>query len=253
MAVKFSQQKCKDELDKQAIKILVATAAANEDISLVDGGAGEDTIVGGSAIDFLTKGFKPGDAIYILNAAASADEIEAVQCVALTATQINLPTGSFTTGEANSTSLIILAADGGSTKNLLNNFNVTIFTGTQPDSPDDASNDKGTATPLITWYGGVFGSASWNAADLQAEMAITEGISANADNTGSGTWFRVWLGTSAEATTKRDAAATTLIRMDGSCGVSSGDLRLTTVTFTSGQPYTFNSFNQIAKMLGVSV
>jgi len=252
MAVKYSETLCKALCDKQSVKMTKATATANEGISLVDGGAGEDTVVGGSAVNFLTAGFKSGDSIYILGATASADNIIAVQCTAVTATQINLPTGTFTTGEAGSTSLIVLAADGGSYKNILNGMYVTIFSGTQPDDPDKASTQKGTATPLITYGPFAFGTASYNATDDRAEVDITTAVSANAASTGTASWFRLWVGALADAATIRDAENSTSIRIDGSVGITMGDLRLVSTAFTSGQPQTLNSAKQFVKQLGVS-
>lgn len=254
MAVKYSQALCKALLDKQLVKIVEATATANEDISLVDGGAGEDTIIGGSSVNFLTAGFKKGDAIYVRKATASADNITAVQCTAVTATTINLPTGTWTTGEANSAALLVMAADGGSYKNLFNNMNVTIFSGTQPDDPDEASTQKGAATALITYSGFAFGDATYNTTDEQGEVDILSAISANAANTGTGAWFRIWMGIpGTDESAGRDAASTTAIRVDGSVGITTGDLRLVSTAFTSGQPQTLNSAKQIVKMLGVSV
>lgn len=253
MAFKYSQTLLKAILGKQEVKIVEASATANEDISLTDGGAGADSIDGGSAVDFVAAGFKKGDSVYVLKASDSADDIEGVTVTAVTATKITLSTGVFTTGESGSTAIIVLAADGGSIKNLLNNLNLTIFTGTQPDDPDKASTQKGSATPLITYYNFFFGTAIWNSTDAQAELPLAENVAATADNTGTATWCRVWKGESADAATNRDAENATSLRMDGSVGVTTGDYRVSSTSFESGVGQTFNNFKQFIRQLGVSI
>lgn len=253
MAFKYSQTLLKAVLGKQDLKIVEASASANMDISLTDGGAGADSIDGGSAIDFIAAGFKKGDSVYILKATDTNDNIQGVAITAVTATKITLSTGVFTTGESSSTAVIVLAADGGSIKNLLNNCNLTVFSGTQPDSPDESSTQKGAASALITYYNFFFGTAIWNSTDAQAELPLAENVGADADNTGTGSWCRVWYGSSSDAAANRDAVDTTKLRMDGSVGVTVGDYRVVTTDFEAGQPQTMNNFKQFARQLGVNI
>lgn len=251
MTIKYSQEYIKQRLGRQLIKKILAGSGANEAISLVDGGSGNDSITcDGTVKDFVVAGFKLGDAIYVLQATDANDNIVAVENVGVTASTILLPTATFNTGESDSTSVIVLACDGGSAKNILNNLNVTIFDGSQPDSPDNAATQKGSATALITYRGFAYGDPTWDATNLKGDLATKDAITADADNNGTGTWFRCWLGDVGTEAANRDNAATDKVRWDGSVGQVSGDLLLTNTTFTAGNPSTLQNVAQFFKQAG---
>lgn len=214
----------------------IAIAAKNSVVALVDGGTNPDTITSSNTgtINFLTKGFCPGDKITVLNATNAADDIEGVVCTAVAAGVITLPTGTFTAGQAaGSTALAVLAAKGGSLRDIFQGGTLSIFKGTKPATADDLCSS---ADELIQFTNVVWGAASWDSVNKKAIIDLLATLTQNALLTGTAVWFRL--------TAKGEeiyAASSSSIRMDGTVG-SSGDLTAVSTSITQGAPQAVTSF-----------
>lgn len=139
-----------------------------------------------------------------------------------------------------STGLRTLLAGNSGFKEAMNNGCIELRSGTQPASADDAA--TGTLLALVTQDGGAFTPGSPTnglALGTPADGAVAK--SGNWQYTGiaAGTigWFR-YRANAADA----GGSSTSLVRMDGSCGVGSGDLQLAALALAVGQPGTIDAF-----------
>lgn len=225
MTVKKSQGFCQAQLDRRLVKI-----AQGNVIALVDGGSNDDSITSSNiaTVDFVALGFKAGDKIYVVNATDSNDDITAVKCTAVTQDTITLPTGTFSTGQAaGSTTLAILAADGGSAADLMNDSTIYVLKSAQSATPDDAAS----SSDVVTTFSNVtYGESSWNSTDKKAKLELLATLSANAAQAGTVLWFRQ-VAKGHEAWT----ASTTAIRLDGTVSPT-GDLQISNTTVALGAP-----------------
>lgn len=232
MAISKSQGLCMAMAERQDIAI----AAKNSVVALVDGGTDPDTITSSNTgtINFLTKGFCPGDKITVLNATNAADDIDGVVCTAVAAGVITLPTGTFAAGQAaGSTALAVLASKGGSLRDIFQGATLSIFKGTKPATADDVCSS---ADELIQFTDVVWGAASWDSVNKKAIIDLLATLTKNALLTGTAVWFRL--------TAKGNeiyAASSSAIRMDGTVG-SSGDLTAVSTSITQGAPQAVTSF-----------
>lgn len=223
-------------------EVIACKVGAN--MALVDGGASEDTITNSDS-DFLSLGFAPDRPLYLLNCTTAANDaaVTGVKPTEVVAGTITLPTGTVNTAETLAAAAVLAQAKGGSLYDMLLHGVIDIYSGTQPDSPDDVPN--GTKLLRITLNGGAFSHGSHTNGLVfgdEASGVLSEETGADwaGDAIASGTaaWFR-WKGNPADA----DGASTTLARMDGSIGNVTGsyDLVMPTTTLVSGQTYRIQS------------
>jgi hypothetical protein len=129
---------------------------------------------------------------------------------------------------------------------------INIYTGTQPLSADNAA--TGTLLATVTVDAGAFAAGvATNGLEFDAPVgaviskAAAENWKYTGGTAGTAGWFRL-VGNAADGhnqweTSSPEASSTTLPRIDGSIGVSSGDMRLSNVNIAVGAPGTIDEFN----------
>jgi len=122
------------------------------------------------------------------------------------------------------------------------NCTIHFYSGAQPANADAAT--TGTRVAQATIAGGAFVSGSaTNGLNFGAPVAgvlskeVAENWTIKGIAAGTIGWFRI-VGNAAD----NELASTTLPRLDGVCGINTGDMRLTTVTTTIGSIDTINTF-----------
>ena len=120
---------------------------------------------------------------------------------------------------------------------------IRLYTGAQPTSPDAAV--TGTLIGTVTLAGAAFtpGSA---AGGLEFDAAVGATLSKaaleewkfTADAAGTIGWFRFV----SNSVLEDGAASTTIKRLDGSVGVTTGDMRMSKVTYAIGETGVIQSF-----------
>lgn len=113
------------------------------------------------------------------------------------------------------TSIVLRNAELNAVNALANSGKLRIYSGTQPDTPEDAIDQNGAAVLLaeLTLNATAFGAASGG---VITAAAITQDSAADA--TGTASWFRLW---------KSDG---TTALVDGTCGTASANLILATTS-----------------------
>lgn len=118
---------------------------------------------------------------------------------------------------------------------------IELRSGPQPASADDAA--SGDLLALVTLNGGSFTPGSpTNGLTLGAPAA------GKVEKTGVWSYTGLMAGTVGHFRYRANAAdgggsSTTLVRMDGSAGVGSGDLQLASLAIANGQPGTLDAFS----------
>jgi len=230
---------------------LVATVVAfaqGADYHITDGGGSDDSIVA-SAGNLETDGFTPGDVMKLEGATAPANDA-AITGVIITSMSADgktvfFPTGTVDTDQVFAAITTLLAARGGSLKDVFKDGVLRIYSGAQPASPDDAVN--GSLLVEISLDAGTFAAgdyesgiefeleASVTLGELEKESAETwQGVGAIA---GTATWFRL-VGNVADT----GLLSTTLPRIDGTVGASGADLNMSNTAVSVGATYTVDTF-----------
>jgi hypothetical protein len=222
----------------QPVSCLVGTA-----ISFVDGGTGNDQISRSSG-SWITDGFQVGDWVKIFNPTTPANVVLR-KILAVSASNLDIATGSIDTAESGAANTAVVSAKGGSINDLLKHGFIKIFTGTQPASADSA--ESGTELVKITDNGGSH-DVSTGANGLQFEDNAADGILAkksdqvwkgSPSNTGNAGWFRFY---AQEGTA---GASTTAVRFDGSCGLAGAELNCASVAIEVGTDFVITNFQII--------
>ena len=105
---------------------------------------------------------------------------------------------------------------------LANGGTVTIYTGTQPATPDTGLSGN-TALVTMTLSATAAGNASGGTATMNAVGSAVAG------NTGTASWFRVY-------------SSGGVAVWDGDCGTSGADMNFSTLSFVSGTTYGVSSW-----------
>jgi hypothetical protein len=208
-------------------------------LALVDGGGSADTITD-SGSGFVTAGFRAGDKISVVGATDSDDDVDGIVAASVAAGTITLPTGTFTTGQSAGSALAVVAANGGSFKDLFWGGVIRIYSGTQPTSANDAESgtllveislNSGTFVPSEYTYGIQFGTASGGIiSKLGGEV-----WSGTAVATGTAGWFRLY------DNSRTTGASTTGIRLDGTVGTTGAQLIVSSTSISSGATVTIDT------------
>lgn len=240
MAFRFSTKVRNDLLGYKARCNALYYSASG--IALVDGGAGNDSITdtgNGLAI------FEPGDMITI-EGADDGDDDGSYVMLSVAAGTIELPTGSFTTGQVAANPIILGSARGGSLVDQFRNATLKIFTGSPPESADDA--EQGTELVQITIASGAFtGGAAANGINFGqvADCILGKGLSVAdgeteevwsgaASASGTAGWFRVY------DNALTTGASTVKPRIDGRIATSGSQMNMANTTITSGATTTID-------------
>jgi len=216
----------------------VVNLIAANDIALVDGAGGDDTITQVAA-GFVTAGFKVGDTCYI--AGSAADDAVNPVLTAVEAGTLTMATGTLAVGESAGNVIAVASAKGGSLADIMQNGYIMIYSGTQPATADAAYG--ATALVKITVASGNFTSGTETnglefkvsaSGEIEKNTDVWSGVGLAANTAG---WFRFYAnGTDA------GALSTTLPRIDGSVGTSGADLNMSSTTITVASTYTIDSF-----------
>lgn len=184
----------------------------------------------------LAAGFRVGDKVTVKNSANnnSTFTVTVVAAGALTVSE------AITTESAGAT-IFVGAHRGSSLNDLFAGGVLEIRTGSQPASADDA--ETGTLLATITLSSGahntttgenglMFGASSTNGVLSKDSGQVWSGDAANSGTAG---YFRLY------SVSKTTGASTSAVRLDGTVGVSTGDLRMASTAITSGQSVTIDT------------
>ena len=224
MTLRYSQALC----EAQAGRIKAAITATT--IALVDGGGSEDTATD-SGNGFVSAGFEVGDLVEVLGA-SDEDNLVVAPVIGVAVGTLTFPTGTWNSGETAGASITMRARERCSFAELARLAQLDIMGGTIPSSPDAAES----GSPLVTFSNLKFGPVAWDSTNKRAYVDLIETISATALLSGPATHFRMRLG---QAYTT--GASTTLKRIDGTVGVSTGDMRITNTEIVAGAPESISS------------
>jgi hypothetical protein len=208
------------------INLITGTTFSFEDGTGADG---RDRIAD-SGSGFVTAGYEAG--MYVVVAGSTSNNISATKVLAVAAGYLEIAAGSLSTEAAGDQVIIASSAGGGSWDEILRNGVIEIYSGSQPSSADSA--ESGTKLLRITISSGTFTPGSpTNGLNLATAVAgVSEKESAEvwsgvglADGTAG--WFRYY------DNSYTTGASTTAKRVDGVCGVGTGELRLSSLTITT--------------------
>jgi len=226
MAFRFSTKVRNDMLGKKAECNALLYSAAG--IALVEGGDGPDSITLAAGLSV----FEVGDMITVA-LATDGDDDGTYEAIAVTDTVITLPAGSFTTGQVAGTPINLGSARGGSLVDQFRNGTMTIRTGTQPTSADDA--ETGSELIQITESSGDFvateatnGINFGQVADAELHAALGEVWSGKAGATGTAGHFRIY------ANDMTTGASTEKARIDGAIATSGSQMNMANTSITDG-------------------
>jgi hypothetical protein len=211
------------------------------DIAFVDGGTGNDSITRTSG-SWITDGFEVGDWIQVFGATTSANNVLR-KILALSATTLELVTGSVNTAEAGAAATAVVSAKGASINDLLKFGFIKIFTGAQPANADAA--ETGTELVKITNNGGIHNTSTGenglefddNAATGKLSKLSTQTWKGAPGNSGDAGWFRFY---AQEGTA---GVSSTAVRFDGAVGLSGSELNVASVAIAVGTDFTINQFD----------
>ena len=210
--------------------------------AFVDGGIGQDTITDSDS-GFVTAGFAPGQVLFCKGATTAGNNTNVTGAVIqdVEAGTISLLTG-IVSAEAFIASTLIAAAEGGSLKDVFRDGVLRVYSGSQPSSPDSATN--GTLLVTVTVSSGAFVAGAFDNG-LEFGTAASGAISKSASETwqglglaaGTAGWFRL-----SANPTDAGGADTTLPRIDGNVGTSGADLNMSSTSIVVGSTYTIDTF-----------
>jgi hypothetical protein len=200
-------------------------------LALVDGGASNDTLTDTDS-GLVAAGFAVGQRLQVITCANAANKVN-VPILSVAVGSIGVPTGTWTAVETAGNTIRVLGRPSAvSFADLFHNAQLDIYSGSIPTTPDDAEN--GTLLCFLT--GLQFGEVVWDATEKRAYVDLLATVTGTPLASGTAAWFRLRGG--GAVTT---GASTTMIRIDGTVGVSSGDMKLATVTFEVGRPLSISS------------
>lgn len=221
----------------------VVGAVIGAGLAFVDGGAGADTITD-SGNGFVTKGFAPGQKLFVQGATTAANDsaLTGVRITSVEAGTLTLPTGSVNTAEVGAAGTVVAVAEGGSLKDIMRDGILKLYSGSQPATADTAT--SGTLLVTLTVSSGAFVAGAF-ANGLEFENDPTDGeIEKNSEvwsgvglANGTAGWFRFYANP-----TDAGLSDTTVSRIDGSIGTSGADMVLASTAIVTGRTYTIDTF-----------
>ena len=242
MALRLSTGARDMMLGLQATISAVCSGSATT-LTIVDGGAGADTITRASG-SFITDGFVAGDKVTLSGATTGANDTAFTGALINTVAALTLTFDAdvMDTAEAFAAATVLAAATGGSLKDIFRNGCLWIYSGSQPATADAAA--TGTQLVKITVGSGAFAHAA-EANGLEFDDYSAGTLVKCADETWSGVglaagtagWFRFV----ANGTDALDVS-TVLPRIDGSIGTSGANLNMSSTTIAVDATYTIDTF-----------
>lgn len=184
-----------------------------------------------SGSGFVTAGYEEG--LYATVAGSTSNNVSGKKVLAVAAGYLEVAAGTLSTEAAGDQVIIGAGANGGSFDELFRNCVIEVYSGSQPATADTA--ESGTKLLRLTISSGAFtpGSPTNGLNFATAAAGVSEKESAEvwsgvglADGTAG--WFRCY------DNSYTTGASTTAVRWDGVCGVGTGELRLSSLTITTG-------------------
>jgi hypothetical protein len=220
---------------------VVQAAYIGTGLTLADGGTGNDTITRGSG-SWITDGYRLGDYISLFGCTTTANNFIGKKILALTATQMDIATGSVNTPETSIAGTVCAVARGGGLNDLLKFGYLKIFTGSQPSNADSV--ETGTLLVKITDNSGAHTTGlGTNGLQFNDDATLnklskltTQTWKGNPGNSGTAGWFRFYSRDGVEG------ASAVAVRFDGACGLSGSELNLATTSIQSGVEFVINGF-----------
>lgn len=218
-------------------------------IAFVDGGSGVADSITDSGNGFVSAGFRAGDLLFVKTVAGTNDKASGVIITSVAAGTIVVPTAMFT-NESATPYVSLVAAKGGSLKDLFDYCTIHLYGGPRPKIADDA--ETGTLLAKITAEGATFTGGAL-AAGLRWEpsadvaLGILEKLSTENWKTlaclagGTAVWGRCY--DNAYVT----GASSSAIRFDFSIGVSGADMIGGNTLLTISAPTGINTASIEAK------
>ena len=197
-------------------------------IALNDNGASDDTITDSGA---GLGDFSVGDLVYIYGATYASNNTT-FNVIGATANTLTLPTGSLYTDQSAGSDILLQAFRRASFVELFEISYLSYRNGTIPASADTTES----GSELAEFSGIRFTGATYDSVNDNAYCDLYETITATASAGGDVGYARLYGGGA-----KTTGASTTAIRADLTVGVGSGDLRLSSLTITSGQALSISS------------
>lgn len=200
---------------------------------------GRDQILD-SGNGFVTAGFQVGDYVTTAGTSGGTNNKSGVKLLSVAAGVMEVAADTFATEGAGASVILAAGSNGGSMDELLRNGVLEIYSGAQPSSADSA--ESGTKLVRITVGSGAFSAGvatnGLNLGDASAGVVAKETSevwSGVGLATGTAGWFRFY------ANAYTTGASTTAVRFDGACGISTGELRMSSLTVTAGATTTIDS------------
>ena len=218
-------------------------AGSGETLTIVDGGAGVDTITRASG-SFIDDGFVAGDKVTLSGATTAANDTAFTgQLIAtVAALTLTFDVDVMDTAEAFAAATVLASAAGGSLKDIFRNGCLWIYSGSQPATADAAA--TGTQLVKITVGSGAFAHGA-EANGLEFDDYSSGTLVKCADEVWSGVglaagtagWFRF-----VANPTDALGVSTVLPRIDGSIGTSGANLNMSSTTIAIAATYTIDTF-----------
>ena len=191
-----------------------------------------------SADGLVAAGFEVGD--YVSVTGSTSNDANGLKVSAVAIGALDVPAGSFTTEAEGDQVILGSGAGGGSLDELLRNGVIEIYTGSQPADAD--TGETGTLLLRVTIASGAFvaGTATnglniATAADGVSSKEAAEVWSGVGLAAGTAGWFRF------HSNAYTLGLSTSAVRMDGTCGISSGEMQMSSLSVAVGATITVDT------------
>lgn len=238
MALKLSTGLVNKLMGMQAIPKAFISGAT---LAYADNGASPDSITD-SGNGLITAGFAPNDLLYTYNPTTPGNALAGVAAVSVAAGAITFATGTLAGSEAFPAAGCLVAAKGGSVRDIFQDGVLRIYSGSAPATADAAI--TGTKLVEITlssgaWVAGAFANGLEFGAAAAGVIAKASGETWSgvglAD--GTATHYR-FVGNASDA----DGVSTTLPRIQGTISTSGADLNMTSTAIVTSETTTISTF-----------
>ena len=207
--------------------------------SFEDGtGADATDRIADSGNGLVAAGYEVGD--YVTVAGSTSNDASGLKVSAVAVGSLDVPAGSFSTEAAGDQVILGSGENGGSLDELLRNGILEIYTGSQPADADAA--ETGSLLLKVTIASGAFvaGTATngLNIATASSGVSAKEpaevwsGVGLAAGTAG---WFRF------HSNAYTTGLSTSAVRMDGTCGITSGEMQMSSLSVAVGATITVDS------------
>lgn len=238
MALRISTGVRDDMLSKPA-DVSGIHQGAGDTATTVSGSPDTITRVSGS---WITDGFVAGDLLTLKGHSADDVAVTGKKVAGVVALTLTLEAAASVAGAAFGAAATLIAATGGSLKDIFRNGVLKIYSGSQPTDPNNAV--AGTLLALLTLSSAAF-TEGLEGGGLEFDDSVSGVIAKCSEEVWSGlgvaagtaSWFRL-CGNATDA----GALSTVLPRIDGTVGVSGADATISNTQIVVDAPYTVDTF-----------